>query len=97
MLYEVITEEPMGASTPQIVDILEKRSVRPTFVLDEGGAIVSNIFPGVKEQCALIGVAEKGMLDLKLTAISKGGHASSPPKNTARITSYNVCYTKLLR
>lgn len=76
-------EEPIGSSTPDIVKVLDQRGIRPAFVLDEGGAIVSNVFPGVKERCALIGIAEKGMMDLKFTATSKAGHASAPPKNTA--------------
>ncbi len=76
-------EEIMGPSAPAIVDTLEHRGIRLSFVLDEGGAIVSNIFPGVTKKCAVIGIAEKGMADLMLTATSKAGHASSPPKVTA--------------
>ncbi len=76
-------EEIMGPSAPAIVDVLEQRGIRPGFVLDEGGAIVSGIFPGVTQDCAVIGIAEKGMADLMLTADSKAGHASSPPNVTA--------------
>jgi carboxypeptidase PM20D1 len=36
------------------------------------------VFPGVKEACGLIGVAEKGMMDVKYTVRSGGGHASAP-------------------
>ncbi|SDN75457.1 M20/M25/M40 family metallo-hydrolase [Acetanaerobacterium elongatum] len=76
-------EEIMGPSAPAIVDVLEQRGIRPSLVVDEGGAIVSNMFPGVKQQCAVIGIAEKGSADFMLTATSKSGHASAPPKVTA--------------
>jgi len=56
--------------------------VKPYMVLDEGGAIVSNMFPGVKKKVAVIGIAEKGFMNVKLTAVSQGGHASTPPKDT---------------
>lgn len=76
-------EEIMGPSAPAIVDLLEQRGIKLGFVLDEGGAIVSDIFPGVTKDCAVIGIAEKGMADLMLTAESTAGHASSPPNITA--------------
>lgn len=75
-------EETFGVSAKTIVDYLESQHVKPAFVLDEGGAIVSKMFPGVAKKAAVVGIAEKGFLNVKLIAKSKGGHASTPPKET---------------
>ena len=71
-------EEVNGKGASNIVDYFEKEGIEPALVLDEGGAVVENVFPGVKEPCGLIGVAEKGMIDVKYTVRSGGGHASAP-------------------
>lgn len=72
-------EETMGASAPAAVDYLESIGVTPALVIDEGGAVISGIFPGVKEPCAVIGISEKGVLDVEFSVKSDGGHASAPP------------------
>ena len=87
-------EEIYGESAPAIVNHLKSKGVTPYMVLDEGGAIVSNMFPGVKKKVAVIGIAEKGFMNVKLTAVSSGGHASTPPKDTP-ITMLSKAVLKL--
>lgn len=72
-------EEISGPSAPAIVEYLKSGGIKPALVLDEGGAIVENIFPGVSKPVAVIGTGEKGYLDLRLVMEGKGGHSSSPP------------------
>ena len=75
-------EEISGEGAPTIVRWFQQEGITPGFVLDEGGAVVENVFPGVKVPCALIGTGEKGPLDVKLTLDSAGGHSSTPPPHT---------------
>lgn len=76
-------EETSGESTPEIVKYFTDNNVEIALVLDEGGAVVENVFPGVKKPCALIGTAEKGIMDLHLAVKTDGGHASTPPAHTS--------------
>ena len=75
-------EELISDDAPAIVELLKSRGVFPALVLDEGGAIVENVFPGVKGAIALIGTGEKGRLNVKYTVSGLGGHASAPPIKT---------------
>lgn len=77
-------EENSGTyGAASIARLLQERGVRLSFLMDEGGAITSGTVPGVSRPAAMIGVAEKGHLTLKLRARTAPGHAATPPKNTA--------------
>ena len=71
-------EEVSGESTPAIVAYFKENGIAPAMVLDEGGAIVSGIFPGVAKPIAVVGIGEKGMMNVQLHCQSAGGHASTP-------------------
>lgn len=75
-------EEINGLGAVKIVDYFEENNIDLALVVDEGGAVVENVFPGVKESCGLIGIAEKGMLNVEYKAVSQGGHASAPKPNS---------------
>ena len=80
-------EEVGGDSAPLAVAELQRRGVRPWFVLDEGGAVAAQAFPGVEPPLAVVGVTEKGTTSLQLVVEGRGGHASTPAPMgpTARI------------
>ncbi|MEW9108455.1 M20 family peptidase [Cytobacillus gottheilii] len=65
-----------------IVDLLEERGVTFDFVLDEGGAIVENMVPGVEQPVGVVGVSEKGSATAELTISGSGGHSSQPKDHT---------------
>jgi carboxypeptidase PM20D1 len=62
-----------------IVEIFKQRKVRLEYVIDEGLAVTEGILPGVAQPLALVGLAEKGSVSLKLTAQAAPGHSSMPP------------------
>ncbi len=61
---------------------LEARNMKFHMILDEGGMILYDPIGGADGTFAMIGVGEKGYVDLKFIAKSNGGHASAPGKNT---------------
>ncbi len=75
-------EEINGKGAVNIVDYFEKNNIELALVVDEGGAVVENVFPGVSKPCGLIGIAEKGLMDVEYSSKSAGGHASAPKPNS---------------
>ncbi len=76
-------EEVAGISIPAVVDWMQEQGITPRLVLDEGGAVVDGVFPGVDKPIAVIGIGEKGMCEVEFTATSSGGHSSTPPVHTS--------------
>ena len=75
-------EEVNGEGAPNIVKYFKENGITPALVVDEGGAVVEGVFPGVSAPCGMIGIAEKGMMDLAYRTKSAGGHASAPKPHT---------------
>lgn len=84
-------EEINGPGAKHIVEWFRAQGIHPALVLDEGGAVVNDVFPGVKEACGMIGIGEKGMLDAVYRVKSLGGHASAPKADTPVSLLSKVC------
>ncbi len=69
-------EEIFGGTMPRIVDALRKRGVYPWFVLDEGGAVLSEMPMGIKECFAMVAVAEKAYGTLRVKMQGKGNETA---------------------
>lgn len=62
---------------------LRDHDIHPYIVMDEGGAVAADAPLGLTEPVAMVGVSEKGHVDLIVTAYADGGHASTPSANDA--------------
>ena len=56
----------------------KEKGIVINYVVDEGGGVVEDVFPGVSSECAMVGIGEKGILDVEYKVKSGGGHASAP-------------------
>lgn len=81
-LFSSVNEENSGGGAIDAARWFKEQGIRLNAVLDEGGAVIGNVFPGLSEPCAAIGIVEKGFCNLKFVAKGSGGHSSTPPKNT---------------
>lgn len=66
-----------------IANHLKEQGIKPAMVLDEGGFVLSKLVLGVAEPVGMIGIAEKGYVNLTLSVKGTEGHSSMPPKQTA--------------
>ena len=84
------TEEWGGDGCPKLVAELERRGVKPWLVCDEGGGIITDPVGGIHGNFAMVGVFEKGKADVRFSAVSGGGHASTPPAHSpiARLAAF---------
>ena len=76
-------EETYGDAALAIAEHLDNAGIRPWLVIDEGGAVVDAPLPFTRGRAAMIGVGEKGLVTLRLTASSDPGHASAPHGQSA--------------
>ena len=76
-------EEIGGSRGARLIgEALASRKVKAAFLLDEGGPVADGLLSFVDRPLALIGIAEKGYMDVTVEAIGSGGHASMPPRKT---------------
>ncbi|MDL2219082.1 M20/M25/M40 family metallo-hydrolase [Ruminococcaceae bacterium OttesenSCG-928-O06] len=84
-------EEKMGPGAVRVRDWLVANGVQLALVLDEGGCVTQNPLPGLGDGWfAMVGLVEKGYANVRFTARSAGGHASTPPQNSplARLAAF---------
>jgi carboxypeptidase PM20D1 len=74
-------EENSGDSAYNMSRLFKERGIHFRLVLDEGGAILQEALPGMDRPFAMVGVCEKGSMDLRFHAAGRGGHSSTPPRN----------------
>jgi len=77
-------DEEIGGSqgAKYIAEYFQQQGVSFEFVLDEGGAILKGYIKNVAQSVGVIGIAEKGFMNIRLIAERPGGHSSMPPENT---------------
>ncbi|XP_076350589.1 N-fatty-acyl-amino acid synthase/hydrolase PM20D1-like isoform X1 [Tachypleus tridentatus] len=79
-------EEVTGVNgAAHISKALQKCGVQLEYVLDEGMMVISGAILGVHVPVAMVGITEKGSLNVKLTVNGTPGHSSLPPPETAII------------
>ncbi len=78
-------DEEIGGTqgAAKTAEYLQAKGIEFEYVLDEGGFVTEGMMPGMDLPIALIGVAEKGYVSVRLSVQSEGGHSSVPPKNTS--------------
>lgn len=77
-----INEEISGVGAAMAVEWFKERGISFAIVLDEGGAVMEKAMAGMDRPYAVIGITEKGNLNLKISAKGRGGHSSTPPRGT---------------
>lgn len=74
-------EERSGAlGAKKTAELFDERDLRFAWCLDEGSIVSVGLLAGVEKPLAIVGVEEKGFLDIELSVPQSPGHASRPPK-----------------
>ena len=78
-------DEEVGGSdgAAKVAEYFTSQGLRFDYVIDEGGAVTEGLINVVDRPVAVIGLVEKGYVNLVLTVDAPGGHSSSPPAQTA--------------
>ncbi|MBB6481429.1 M20/M25/M40 family metallo-hydrolase [Spirochaeta isovalerica] len=77
-------EETQGTEgAGRISAYFQKTGMEFDWLLDEGGVVAENALAMVKEPLALVGISEKGYVNIRIAAEGKGGHSSMPPAHSA--------------
>ncbi len=79
-----------------IAALMVDRGIKVDFVIDEGLLITEGVLPGLKPPAAIVGIAEKGFLSVRVTVPATPGHSSMPPPpGTGAIAMMSAALTRL--
>ncbi len=79
---EIVSAENSGAKAT--MELLLERGIKLDLIVDEGGVVIpGKQMLGMDGLVAVVGTAEKGYMDVRLTCVQDGGHSSQPPKSSA--------------
>lgn len=67
----------------QVAKYFEEKGITFDYVMDEGGVVTEGMMDDLDQPLAVIGVSEKGYVNLVLTVNAPGGHSSQPPEQSA--------------
>ncbi len=79
---EIVSADNSGAKST--MELLRARGIKLDLIVDEGGVVIpGKQMLGMDGLVAVVGTAEKGYMDVRLTCTQDGGHSSQPPKSSA--------------
>ena len=67
----------------RIAAYLHNQNVKAETILDEGLVIARGMVPGIHQDVAMIGIAEKGFVTIELSIEQEPGHSSTPKRESA--------------
>ncbi len=75
-------EEVGGPTAKKAAEWMQSQEIHLDYIIDEGGVILEKMMPNIEKPICLIGVGQKGMLNLELTVTGESGHSAKPPQAT---------------
>lgn len=76
-------EDANNTCAKEAAYFLKEQGINFEYVIDEGGMIINGGLFGIEQDVAVIGICEKGYLDIELVARDTGGHTSCAWGDTA--------------
>ncbi len=88
-------EEIGGDGIPLALEYFKENGIEFETILDEGGAVISPPLAGIKCNCAMMAVHEKGRCTLELQAKDTGGHKGLAASTSTPVTRMAAFITEV--
>ncbi len=88
-------EEIGGDGIPLALEYFKENGIEFEAILDEGGAIIPPPLAGIKCNCAMLAVHEKGRCTLELVAKDGGGHKGLVASSSTPVTRMSAFITEI--